>query len=126
MTDIYRDLNQRDPFVKDNEFLRNIETIHQSIQNILSTRKGERLFNPDFGIDLEDSLFDLLDDVSSLEVLREVTEAVNLWEPRVEIIHNLTEIVPNVDNHSFDVKLVVKVIGFEEQIVEVVGELSPT
>ena len=121
---VYSDLNQRDPFEVGQEILTNTASVFQSIQNILTTRKGERLFNPEFGIDLEDHLFELMDDISEIEIEREVTEAIRLFEPRVAILHQFTKITPDPTNNQFNLKLVFRILGFEDTTYEISGTLT--
>ena len=52
---IYTDINQYTPTAQ--VLLTNIESIYQSLNNILTTKPGERVFNPEFGGELDDLLF---------------------------------------------------------------------
>lgn len=61
------------------------EKIAQSIQIILGTAKGERVMRPDFGCDIHDAMFSVIDS-GVLTVMRNaVEEALILWEPRIEV-----------------------------------------
>ena len=78
------------------------EDIREAIWIILSTSRGERAMNPDFGCGVHDMVFSSIS-TSTLGMIREsVREALILWEPRIEVS---------------DVKA--KVDGFEEGRVEV-------
>lgn len=99
----YTDVNSYSP--KDNPLLRDIETLYQSIYNILNTRRGERLFNPEFGVDLYDELFELVDDENALEMFRIITEAVERYEPRVAIDYAQTKVEPDLTNYRYDLEL---------------------
>jgi len=60
--------------------------IKESIMIILGTVKGERVMRPDFGCDIHDQVFDVID-ASTLTLMRTaVTEALILWEPRIEVL----------------------------------------
>jgi phage baseplate assembly protein W len=113
MATLFSDLNQFTASTK--PLLIDVESIYQSIINILSTRKGERPFLPRFGVDLDDTLFDLMDEASSLEVLSEVTEAIEDSEPRVIIDTSRTDVIPDPDNNSFELILGFKLKGFEDK-----------
>ena len=78
------------------------EDIREAIWIILSTSRGERAMNSDFGCGVHDMVFSSIS-TSTLGMIREsVREALILWEPRIEVS---------------DVKA--KVDGFEEGRVEV-------
>lgn len=61
-----------------------LQDIEESLRILFGTRRGERLFRPDYGLDLHDVLFDplnttlrsLLEDRIRLDIL--------LYEPRIE------------------------------------------
>ena len=81
------------------------EDIREAIWIILSTSRGERAMNPDFGCGVHDMIFSSIS-TSTLGMIREsVREALILWEPRIEVS---------------DVKA--KVDGFEEGRVEGTGD----
>lgn len=62
------------------------EDIREAIRIILSTRKGERIRNPEFGCGIYDYAFEALDDTIISEIQHEVEMALVLWEPRIEDI----------------------------------------
>ncbi len=109
-TIIYSDLS-RTP--ESQELAKNLDSVYQSLHNILSTRKGERLFLPDFGCDLDDALFELMDDDTAFLIYEIVLEAISKWEPRVTL--QTSKVIPNYDTHSYDVTLVFTVAGFKDQ-----------
>ena len=39
-----------------------VDAVKENLKNFIKTRKGERVFNPDLGLGLEDFLFENLDD----------------------------------------------------------------
>jgi phage baseplate assembly protein W len=101
-----------------------LDAIHQSILAILNTRKGERLFRPLFGNSLEDSLFELIDDITSLEVFRRIVEDIDRQEPRVRVITQDTSVTPDPVNKVYKVFLVLQPLGLTEDRITFQGELS--
>jgi len=62
------------------------QSIRESILIILGTAKGERVMRPDFGCGIHDHVFDVVN-VSTLgQIESSVKEALERWEPRIEII----------------------------------------
>ena len=49
----------------------------QNIYNILLTRKGERLFNPDFGTTIEERVFSIMNEDDETSILQECFTAIN-------------------------------------------------
>lgn len=62
------------------------EKIMQSIFIILGTAKGERVMRPDFGCEIHERIFNIID-ASTLTLIRsDIKEALILWEPRIEVL----------------------------------------
>lgn len=57
--------------------------IHESIRQILGTRKGERFLRPDFGTELHKLIFEPNDRILYGLIRHEVMTALDEWEPRV-------------------------------------------
>jgi phage baseplate assembly protein W len=106
---IYSDLNQYTPHIKAK--LTDVEAIHQSLNNILTTRRYERLFNPEFGLDFEDVLFELIDETTALEIFRLISERVEKFEQRITFDFAKSEVTPDQDNNKYDVLIVYQLAG---------------
>ena len=61
------------------------EHIRESILQILGTRLGERLMNPEFGSRLNDLVFEQNDDVLEGLIRHYLIDAIKRWEKRVVI-----------------------------------------
>lgn len=59
------------------------EDIREAIQIILTTRKGERVMRPEFGCNLHDHLFDVIDYTLLKQLELKVKNALVQWEPRI-------------------------------------------
>ena len=110
---LYSDINQVSPTV--DPMLYDEPSINQNLLALIETRRYQRLFNNDFGLDIEDELFELIDDVTSLEILRVITERVERFEPRVTINYAQTEVVPFTDENKYEIVLVFSILGKEEE-----------
>lgn len=62
------------------------DSIKQSVKNILLTAYGERPFEPLFGSDLGNMLFELYDEITKNEMKSTIKIALRNYEPRVEIL----------------------------------------
>lgn len=113
MANLYSDLNQYTP--TERAQVKDIEAIYQSLGNICSTQRYERLFNPDFGLDFEDELFELIDDASSLAILTKVAERVDRYEQRITLDFARTQVTPDPDNNRFEILIIFSVKGLETE-----------
>lgn len=85
-------------------------SVIQNLYSIVLTRVGERIFNPEFGTDLEDFIHNIIDDVNEFELksIKTIVDAVKRFEPRVTIIEEDSFISFDPDNN--DAKVVLKVL----------------
>jgi len=56
-----------------------------NLQNLLSTRRGERVMQPLFGTGLHGLLFEPMDDLFEQRLQETITESVNYWLPYITI-----------------------------------------
>ena len=61
-------------------------SVHNAVEIILSTRKGERVMRPTFGCDLSALLFSPNDSATRATAAFETSEALRIWEPRIELL----------------------------------------
>ena len=109
---LHSDLNTKSPKTK--PLVYDIESIYQSIINILNTPIGSRMFNRDFGCDLQSINFELLDFVTVELATYTIFNAISNFEPRVRI-SNKSVITPDIANHKLDIYLVFEVLGLSGQ-----------
>ena len=89
--------------------LKNENAIARSVRNIVFTLPGEKFFDQDFGSRISASLFENIDDISADLIVDEITNSIERYEPRVDLIN--VEAFPNFDNNAFDVLIVYDIIG---------------
>lgn len=102
---------QSNPLTFDLIALRDANAIARSIRNIITTRPGEKLFNPNFGTKITDSLFELLDDTTADEIKDQIRLSINRFEPRVRYINSIVE--PKYDENAFNVKIIYQIVGLD-------------
>lgn len=59
--------------------------IEESIEQILLTKRGERVMQPEFHCDIESLLFDPNDDTLKAIATYHILEALERWETRIEV-----------------------------------------
>ena len=61
------------------------EQVSSNIKNLLLTKKGERILQPEFGSGLQELLFDFNNDELPTRIEDTITEALEQWLPYVTI-----------------------------------------
>ncbi len=62
------------------------EDIKEAIWIILSTEKGERIMQPEFGCGIKEFVFEYLDVTTTALMQSSVREALTIWESRIEVL----------------------------------------
>lgn len=101
-----------------------MQSVFEALHNLVSTRPGERLFNPEFGTALDTIIFEIIDDITSFEIYRLLIDAIERFEPRVTLDYGRSQVIPVPDEHLYDLLLVFSIRGFDEkQKFEFSGEI---
>jgi phage baseplate assembly protein W len=100
-----KQLNIRDRFAYDlskdiiNEGeIWDVDVINQSIEMIIGTSYGERLFNIGFGSTLSLSLFETMSNSETNRLIKDLIKSIELWEDRVTILSSEVSLISNSDN----------------------------
>ena len=99
------------PVTRDMVLVRGKNSITQSIINILSTKRGERLVDKDFGTDLTDYLFDSVTESTAIGLRQEIERAIRENEGRVRDL----EVIVNINNKSNGYDIIV--LYLDEEIL---------
>lgn len=86
-------------------------TIIQNIYNIILTRPGERIFNPDFGCSIHQEVFHLMDsdDIEESKILDILINDIGIFEPRATILKDRSIVNVSPDSNSINIILAVLV-----------------
>lgn len=77
-----------------------VDVINQSIEMILTTLRGERLFNLTFGSDFKLRIFDSMNEEFLERLIDDTVDAIRKWETRITIIEDKVKLVIRPDNNS--------------------------
>lgn len=77
--------------------------IIQSLTNLLSTGKYERLFQPDIYSNLKQHLFQPLDSITASAINNEVRSVINKYEPRVSLVE--VNVTPDYDGNGYSASI---------------------
>ena len=89
----------------------NENSVKEAIKNILLTNKGERLFQPLVGSDINSMLFENATPVTAILIKDRIESALNSYEPRCSIVD--VEVIRDVDSNSVRINVVFYVINNE-------------
>lgn len=79
----------------------NVDAINGSIMNILKTRKGERVFQPEFGSTIYSSLFEPMTAQTKIVLETQIENALIQFEPRISLIE--IRVIPKYDENGYEV-----------------------
>ena len=96
--------------------LTDLQAIAKSISNIITTSIGTVPGYPEFGCNVEEYLFEQLDNFTKDNIMSAIEYAINKFEPRVNILDIDTKDIPQ--NHSLFVYVTYEVIsdGIEDTV----------
>ena len=78
----------------------NVDVINQSIEMILTTPLGSRLFNINFGSNFSLRIFDNMSPQFLQRVLDDTIGAIERWEDRITILKKQVLLEANIDQHT--------------------------
>jgi phage baseplate assembly protein W len=115
---------QVNPLNNDLISIKNETAIARSIRNLIFTLPGERFFNQDLGSRISKSLFENIDEISSSVIKEEISNTINNYEPRVNLIS--VDVSPNYENNEFNVTINYYIVGIDVLPQELSFALQPT
>jgi phage baseplate assembly protein W len=116
----FKDLSvtfKKHPVTDDLIVVKDKAAIAQAIQNLLFTRIGERMFQPNLGSRLLNLLFEPLDNATAALISLEIREVLERYEPRISVLSVLA--YPDSDENGFQVELSYSIVGRQDTPVAV-------
>ena len=115
---------QVNPLTNDLIAIKNTTAIARSLRNLVLTTPGERFFNEGIGSQVNNLLFNNVDDITAVSVRNEIINVIENYEPRVEL--GDVDVSANIDDYEMDVKLTYKIVGIDVPAQELSFVLIPT
>jgi len=94
------------------EFVEDLTAVRNAIDLMLAYKPGQRLFNPQFGCDLEALLFEPMDAALTDFIMHELIVCLTSWDARIKVSIHKSSITPDYDNNSYDLSLVLEITGY--------------
>lgn len=100
-----------------------LRAIKNSIKNIFTTKKGQKILNPDFGCSLEQYLFTPITESNAKAMGSEILRGITKYEPRVKVTN--IYVVPSIDRNSYNISVYYTLLDINKQnlinIIALVG-----
>ena len=115
-TKLYKDIDLTFAVKPSGEIFKKTDAaaVKQSVKNLMLTNHFEKPFQPRFGANLRDLLFDLADEDAEEDIEERCINAINVFEPRAQAL-NITAIA-KPDRNSISVTVEFRVINTEELV----------
>jgi hypothetical protein len=95
-----------------NQTFQTIDQVKSNIKNLLLTKRGERVMQPEFGSGLQEVLFEFNDDELSQRIEETITTAIDRYIPSVSIESIVVESTDALkDSNQVNISLTFRVIG---------------
>jgi len=88
--------------------------VKQAVKNLLLTNRYEKPFQPEFGGDLNNLLFELVDNDTVYEIDGAIREAIKRYEPRARVRQVATNLQP--DANSIGITITFQIVNTEEVV----------
>lgn len=110
--DLHLDIKQK--YTNNNQFHKNEEitdivsdinenAIKNSLYNIFSTSPGQKILNPEFGLNFEQWLFTNMSENAVLVIKQTIYSQIQRWEPRVTL--NDVTVIPNYEQNEYHISI---------------------
>jgi len=115
-TKLYKDIDLTFAVKPSGEIFKKTDAaaVKQSVKNLMLTNHFEKPFQPRFGANLRDLLFDLADDDAEQDIEDRCKQSINTFEPRARAL-NITAIA-KPDRNSISVVVEFQIINTDELV----------
>ena len=115
---------QVNPLTNDLIAIKNTTAIARSLRNLVLTTPGERFFNENLGSEVNNLLFENVDDITAMSVRTEIVNVIKNYEPRVNLLR--VSVNANIDSYNMDVLIAYEIVGIDIPPQELSFVLIPT
>lgn len=91
---------------KDVSISYDLAALRNSIINIFTTSPGEKILNPEFGLDLRDFVFEPVNDFTTERIKERIRQGLKKQEPRIEF-EKEPIVIPNEDANEYTIEIVI-------------------
>jgi len=92
------------------------DQIKANLVNYLLTNRGERVFNPNFGANLRNLLFEGILDTTEEELRERIQNDIAIFFPEVQVKQIIFDSIPDSNTINFTLTYQIVVFGIEESV----------
>ena len=96
--------------------------IFNSIRNIFNTKKGQKILNPTFGLDLEVFLFDNISRENADIIGKTIYEELPTYEPRITV--DSVNVVARPDDNEYEISITIIIPSLDNKAATSTGILT--
>lgn len=100
----------------------NFEAIKNSLINLITTFPGQKILNPEFGMNFGDLLFLPVSKARGTTIGETITNSIVGFEPRIKI--NLVQVIADIEKQEYEINLEVTVPEFNNSSLNLKGRLN--
>ncbi len=83
--------------------MRDLDSVKDSLHNIFSWIKGERILNPLFGNPIIEYIYETITPETANKISSAIGGAIETWDGRIRV--KLIDVQPDADNNQYDIKV---------------------
>ena len=92
------------------------DQIKANLVNYLLTNRGERVFNPNFGANLRNLLFENVSDTTTEDLRERIQNDINSFFPEVQVKQVIFDNIPDSNTINFTLTYQIVLFGIEESV----------
>ena len=96
--------------------------IFNSIRNIFNTKKGQKILNPTFGLDLEMFLFDNISKENADIIGKTIYEELPIYESRITV--DSVNVIAKPDDNEYEVSITIIIPSLDNKAATSTGILT--
>lgn len=96
--------------------------IKNALVNLFNTTPGQKILEPEFGLNLRKFLFDPLTEITAQLIGESIYNGISRWEPRVKIVN--VDVQRDVANYQFNISLTLLIPKLSNSEVKMTGILN--
>ena len=108
--------------LKDLKTSTNFQAIKNSLINLITTFPGQKILNPEFGMNFGDLLFLPVSKARGISIGETITNSIAGFEPRINI--NLVEVIADITKQEYELNIEITVPEFNNQSISIGGRLN--
>lgn len=108
--------------VKDIKSSEDEQAIYNSINNLFNTTPGEKILQPEFGLDLRKFLFEPITDYMASIIGEKVLAGITRWEPRVKVTN--VHVKKDIPGRAYTIVLTIMLPKLSNKVINFAGTIT--